>query len=136
MKLFALDASAWLRLFLHDGPAPAALEPAAAAVERGDAAFVAPELILVEAAHALERKRRNGRLSSDEAGALWVDMRKTPIDLLPISEHIDAARDLAERHGLSAYDALYAAVAEHVGASLLTADAELQRVAEKLHLAP
>jgi predicted nucleic acid-binding protein len=136
VKLYALDASAWLRLFLRDGPLPAALEPAAACVQQGAGAFVAPELILVEVAHVLQRKRRAGYLSSEEAGELWSDMRRTPLDLLPIADDIQAAIELAEQHNLSVYDALYLAVARRVGAALLTADEALQRVADELGLSP
>lgn len=101
MRLYVLDASAWLRLFLRDGPMPAALEPAAACVQQGDSAFVAPDLILVEAAHVLQRKRRAGSLTPAEVRDLWEDMRRTPMDLVGIPEDIGAAVELAERHGLS-----------------------------------
>jgi predicted nucleic acid-binding protein len=136
VKLYALDASAWLRLFLHDGPLPAALEPAAASVQKGDGAFVAPELILIEVAHVLQRKRRGGYLTAVEAKALWADMRRTPIDLLSIADDIAAAIELAEEHNVSAYDALYLAVARRTGAALLTADEAMQRVADRLGLGP
>lgn len=127
MKLYVLDASAWLRMFLGDGPMPDGLTDAVIAVERGDAGFVAPELILVEAAHALHRKVQRGGLSVEESDALWDDMRRTPIDLLNAQEHIEAAREVARRCKLSVYDALYAAIAEHIGAVLLTADETLAR---------
>jgi predicted nucleic acid-binding protein len=135
VKLYTLDASAWLRLFLHDGPMPALLDSTAACVQRGDAGLVAPELILVETAHVLQRKCRSGFLRADEVRELWVDMRRTPLDLLAVSEHIDTAMDLAAEHGLSTYDALYLAVALRTGSTLLTADDQLQRIAAKLGLA-
>ena len=132
MKLYILDASAWLRLFLQDGPALPGLDAAAAAVQRGDASFLAPELILVEAAHALQRKRRARLLKDQEVRELWVDMRRTPLELLAVSDHIDAAMELSGKHELSAYDALYLAVAMRTGATLLTADGELHKVAARL----
>jgi len=129
VNLYVLDASAWLRLFLGDGPMPDGLVAAVAAVERGDAGFVAPELILVEAAHALHRKVQRGVLSVAESDALWEDMRRTPLDLLCAEEHMAAAREMARRLKLSVYDALYAAVAAHLGAPLFTADEALARAA-------
>lgn len=132
MTAYVLDASAWLRLFLADGPLPTGLEAAAMQVERGAAAFVAPELILVEAAHALHRKCQRGFLSLKERDALWTDMRRTPVDLLPIHEHVDRALVLSDEHRLSTYDALYAAIAEHLGAPLLTADTALARVVARM----
>jgi predicted nucleic acid-binding protein len=129
MKLHVLDASAWIRLFVPDGPLPAGLEQAALDVQRGAAAFVAPELILVEAAHALARKLQRGALAAAERDALWRALRRTSIDLLPIAPHVDAALALSGTFRISAYDALYLAVALHVGAPLLTADKELARAA-------
>lgn len=132
MNLYVLDASAWLRMFLGDGPMPDGLAEAVVAVERGDAGFVAPELILVEAAHALHRKVQRGVLSAAESDALWEDMGRTPMDLLPAAEHMAGAREMARRLKLSVYDALYAAVAAHLGARLFTADAALARAARSV----
>jgi predicted nucleic acid-binding protein len=49
---------------------------------------------------------------------------------------IAAAIELAEEHNVSAYDALYLAVARRTGAVLLTADEAMQRVADRLGLGP
>jgi predicted nucleic acid-binding protein len=111
---------------------PVGLEAAAVLVDRGAAAFVAPELILVEAAHALNRKCQRGFLSMEERDALWKDLRRTPIDLLPIHEQVDRALVLSGEHHITTYDALYLAVAEHLGVPLLTADADLAKVAARL----
>jgi len=136
MRLFVLDASAWLRLFLGDGPVPAPLLEAATEVERGKAAFVAPELILVETASVVRRKCREGRLTTEEARGLWTDMLQTPIDLLRIQEDITAAFGLSETSALTVYDALYLATARRIGATLLTVDRDLHREATQLGLVP
>ena len=127
--IHVLDASAWLRLFLHDGPPLLALERAAQDVERGAASFAAPELILVEAGHALLRKFRRRQLREAEWRGLWQDMRRMPIDLVSTHERMDEALTLAVAHDLSAYDALYLAVAVHVGGVLHTADESLHAAA-------
>jgi len=129
MKLHVLDASAWLRLFLRDGPDVPGLDAAAREVERGAAAFAAPELILVEAGHALMRKVRRKQIRATEWRALWQDMRRMPLDLLPLDERMDDALELAARHELSVYDALYLAVAVRTGATLFTADDTLAAAA-------
>ncbi len=129
MNLYVLDASAWIRLYLADGPVPEGLDDAASSVDRGESGFVAPELILVETAHALHRKCRRGVLSHSERDALWQDMRRTRMDLLPAIDHIDRATALAEKYHVTVYDALYLAVAEHVGAPLFTADTALAKAA-------
>ena len=121
MIVYVLDASAWLRLFLRDGPAVPGLELAAQEVETGSAAFAAPELILVEASHALIRKVRREQIRQADWPGLWKDMRRVPIDLLSIEGHMDDALELAIRQNLSVYDALYLAVAVRLGATLFTA---------------
>ncbi len=135
MKLYTLDASAWLRLFLHDGPVPESLGAVAADADAGEAAFVAPELILVEAAHALHRKRQRGVISDSELKALWADMRRTPIDLIRHWDRMDSALALAGEHKLTVYDALYLAVARHTGARLFSMDDDLAAAARKCNLA-
>ena len=130
MSIHVIDASAWVRLFSHDGPALPALEQAAQDVERGSASFAAPELILVEAGHALLRKLRRKQLQEAEWRGLWRDMRGMPIDLIPCHEHMDEALALAVTHELSVYDALYLAVALHVGGVLHTADESLKAAAQ------
>ena len=132
MTFFTLDASAWLRLFLGDGPVPEELLQAARSVDSGDAVLVAPELLLIEAAHVLRRKQRQGLLGEDEMKELWTDMRRTPIEFIPDRDHVDAAMEIAGITGLSVYDALYLAVARHTGSVLLTQDHDLGQAALKL----
>jgi len=136
MNVFVMDASAWLRLFLHDGPDVPGLEQAAQEVEKGAASFAAPELILVEAGHALVRKVRRKQIRDAEWRGLWQDMRRVPLDLLSIDERMDDALKLAVRHNLSVYDALYLAVAVHLGAALFTADDVLSAAARTAGVQP
>ena len=136
MNVYVLDASAWLRLFLHDGPAVSGLEQVAQEVEKGAASFAAPELILVEAGHALVRKVRRKQLRDTECRSLWQDIRRVPIDLLSVDERMEDALGLAIRHNLSVYDALYLAVAVHLGAALFTADDALLAAARAAGVQP
>lgn len=129
MTVYVMDASAWLRLFLHDGPTVPGLERAAQEVETGAASFVAPELILVEAGHALLRKVRRKQIRQADWPDLWQDMRRVPISLISADEHMEAAFELALQHNLSVYDALYLAIAAHLGATLFTADDALSQAA-------
>ena len=129
MSIYVIDASAWLRLFLHDGPALPFLEQAACDVERGSASFAAPDLVLVEAGHALLRKMRRRQIREHEWRGIWDDMRRVPIDLVSSEDHMDEAFALAIEHNLSVYDALYLAVSRHAGAWLFTADDALAAAA-------
>jgi|LSQX01.1.fsa_nt_gb predicted nucleic acid-binding protein len=129
MTLYVLDASAWIRFFLGDGPAIPELEKGAQFVERNSAAFIAPELILIETAHALTRKVRLNLISRKEQQELWQDMQRMPIELFAACQHVETAIELALTHNLSVYDALYLALAIHAGARLITADVQLAEVA-------
>jgi predicted nucleic acid-binding protein len=129
MRLYVLDASAWLRLFLGDGPAVPGLTEAALMVERGSAAFIAPELVVIEVAHALIRKVRLNLISLEEQQQIWLDMRSMPMELCGTEQHVESAIQLALTHNLSVYDALYLALAFNVGATLFTADTKLASVA-------
>lgn len=132
MSVLVLDASAWLRLFLDDGPWPEGLADAARTVEARQDVFAAPDAILPEVAAALNRIERRGALSVTECDAIWRDMRRTPVEMIAVETLIEAARTLARRESLTVFDGLYLAAAIRMAAPLLTADARLDRVARRL----
>jgi len=118
-----VDASAYLRML--EGH-PAAQEWFASAWA-GDVLLVAPELILVEVANSFARvqARTHALLGSFEEhlrrlqDAVWI---------LPIEGLLEDAYTLAAERELTAYDALYAALSERLGVTLVTADRELAAV--------
>lgn len=65
-----VDTSAFLRLFIPDGPLPQGLEAFFRGVERGDNAALAPELMSAEAANVVSKKRLAGLLVEEECSAL------------------------------------------------------------------
>ena len=96
-----------------------------ALVESGAAQGYAPELVFFEVANALAGYVRAGVLSARRAARALVRLMALPIELvssrqvaLPVFSH-------ALERGLSAYDAAYIAVADEVGATLVTADRRL-----------
>lgn len=136
MIAYVLDASAWLRLFVPDGPLPDGLEDAVRRAEQGDAMLSAPDLAWVEMAHALHRKRTTGLLTDQEFNEVWADLRRLPVHPVPMQEDLDAAIEMARVGGLSVYDACYAALAQRLGARLFTADRQLAQAAVRLGLNP
>ncbi len=134
MTTYVLDASAWIRLFVPDGPIPAGLEDAVGKAERGEAVLAAPDLVLVEIAHVLHRKRVATGLLQPDFERLWKDALRLPVDIVPVRDDIDGAIELAAKLNLTVYDACYAALARRLGARLITADDRLARAARRAGL--
>ncbi|MBT3378136.1 MAG: type II toxin-antitoxin system VapC family toxin [Lentisphaerae bacterium] len=124
-----LDTSAFLRLFIPDGPVPPGLEQFMRGVERGENTAIAPELMLVEAGNVANKKRLQGVLSAEETLELVQLMCEMPVRYLSHRDLIEPAVRLASEHALTVYDALYLALARLKGARLFTADGDLARAA-------
>lgn len=87
--------------------------------------LAAPELIDLEVASILRRGARAGRLNDALCREALFDLARMPLQRashLPLLSRIWELRD-----NLTAYDAAYVALAEAIGASVLTADGKLKR---------
>jgi predicted nucleic acid-binding protein len=119
--VIVLDASAltdWLLQTPTKGSAIARQMRAARFVHTLDLAYL-------EVTSALRRKIRRDELPADRAQKALVDLADTRLirhPAAPLAERIFALRD-----ALSAYDAAYVALAEVLGAPLLTTDDRLAR---------
>lgn len=85
--------------------------------------FHAPHLIDAEVAHAIRRVVARGLLEASDGHAALRALSGLPIQRHahgPLLDRVWALRD-----NVSAYDALYVALAEQLGATLLTRDARL-----------
>jgi|FLYL01.1.fsa_nt_gi predicted nucleic acid-binding protein len=121
-----VDASVAVKWLLRDED----LVEEADALLRGFAGrrltLAAPTFIRYEVANVVEQARRRLRIDADRAGRmlrlfLSLAIHRTEDD----DDLVIAARSLAERFGLSAYDAVYVAQAERLGYALVTNDARL-----------
>ncbi len=133
--IWVIDTSALIRLFVPDGPVHPEVETALNQATSGAAVVFAPQLILAEAANVLLRKKRRGELSAGELGELLDAVRSLPIRLCDHELLLLPACSLVEEYNLSAYDALYLALAEQHSARLITNDDALDSVARKMGLA-
>jgi predicted nucleic acid-binding protein len=124
-----IDTSALLRLIIPDGPVPHGLEAFLQAAERGEHTAVAPDLMWVEAANVLNKKRRQGLLNKEETEQALGLVLRMPIKAVAHREYLPAALQLAERYELTVYDALYLAITRVKGARLYTADDRLEKAA-------
>jgi predicted nucleic acid-binding protein len=93
---------------------------------------VAPDLLPYELANVAVNKLRRGH-AEDAVRASLADLPALGIELHPIDA--SAALDIAARHGLTAYDAAYLALAEHLCCPLYTFDRQLAEAARR-HLGP
>ena len=99
---------------------------------RGECLLLAHALLLVEFASVLLKKRKAGSLTPAEMKGLVDDVRQMPVRLFPHAPLLDAAVDLAQAHGLSAYDATFLALARLEDCPLVTADERLAARAKRL----
>jgi predicted nucleic acid-binding protein len=87
----------------------------------------APHLMPVEAANVLRRAAARGDITAEIAALAHADLLDLRVELFPYAPF--AARVWALRDSLSCYDAWYVALAELLGARLVTLDGRLARAA-------
>jgi predicted nucleic acid-binding protein len=116
--VLVVDTSAVLSALAAAAPSRELLERLAA-----DRDLHAPHLIDVELLHALRRLCLSGDLSEDRAADARTDFRELALVRYPHEELADRIWEL--RHNLTAYDAAFVALAEALGAPLVTCDGKL-----------
>jgi len=116
-----VDASAAIDLLLH-----AAREPSLVALlSRPGTRLHAPHLLDVEVLHALRRLAASGQVDEERAEEVRADLLALTVQRHPHTVLLDRAWEL--RGTVSAYDAMYVALAELLDAPLVTRDARLAR---------
>jgi predicted nucleic acid-binding protein len=112
----AVDASAALEALLRT--------PAAGAVERrlfeSSQTLHAPHLLDVEVAQVVRRYAANGEIDAERGRMALADLADLPLHRYPHHFLLPRVWDL--RNNLTAYDAMYVALAEALDAPLLTRD--------------
>ena len=119
--MIVLDASALVELFLQT---PAGVT-VAKRIEDLALSLHVPHLADVEVAQALRRYAAEGELDARDAAEALEDLRA--LDLQRHAHEPLLDRVWALRHHLSAYDAVYVALAEALQTVVLTCDARLAR---------
>ena len=119
--MIVLDASAVLELLLGTERG----QVVGHRIENATVGLHAPHLVDVEVAQALRRYVRDGELARAEAAVALEDLRALDLERHPHEPLLD--RVWALRDNLTAYDAVYVALAEALGATLVTCDGRLAR---------
>ena len=119
--MIVLDASAVLELLL----ATSAGRRVASRIADPGIALHVPHLVDVEVTQALRRCEASDDIDAADAALAIAALRELPLERHGHDALLD--RVWAIRRNVSAYDAVYVALAEVLGASLLTCDARLAR---------
>jgi predicted nucleic acid-binding protein len=117
--VIVLDASAALEMLLRT---PIGHRVEARAFSSGESLH-APHLIDLEVAQVLRRQAAVGRIASDRGRQALEVLRDIALVRYPHEMLLDRIWQL--RDNFTAYDAAYVALAEELGASLLTCDRKL-----------
>jgi predicted nucleic acid-binding protein len=116
--MLVVDTSAVLEVLVASDPPPGLLDRLAS-----DGDLQAPHLIDVEFLHGLRRLCASGALGEDRAADARTDFRDLSLVRYPHEPLADRTWEL--RHNLTAYDATFVALAEALGAPLVTCDGKL-----------
>ena len=121
--MIVVDASAVIETLLRT-PASEAIE---ARLFDPRETLHAPQLIDVEVAQAIRRYAANRDIDGERGGAALADLLDLPLRRYPHDFLLPRVWQL--RNNLTAYDAVYVALAEALDAPLLTRDRRLARAA-------
>ncbi len=114
--MIVVDASAAVSALLNDGPARRAI--------LGQQLHV-PHLIDMEVASGLRRQVAGGNIDSDAGWTALDTLRRLGMTRYPAGGLLERVWQL--RDNVSAYDAIYIALAEDLDCALLTSDAKFGR---------
>jgi predicted nucleic acid-binding protein len=120
--VIVVDASTLLEFLLNTASASRVADRVLASGET----LHAPHLLDLEIAQVLRRYERAGDLSASRAGQAFDDLRDMTIVRYP--HDFLLTRVWALRRNVTAYDAVYLALAEALGATLVTRDSALAAV--------
>ncbi len=95
--------------------------------------LIAPDLLVLESANALTVAVRRGRMSPASRIRSFEILSDLQVELLRLEpEDISRILELADAHGLSAYDATYLQLAVDLDSPLATRDGKLRAAAARL----
>lgn len=94
----------------------------------------APDLVFVEVGNVLWKRVQRGELDPERARLFLIDFLSSPLHIEDSPVLLEKAWDIAHRYGRSVYDSLYLALAERLGAAMVTADKRLYNAIQSTSL--
>ncbi len=91
--------------------------------------LAAPDLLSMEVASALLKALRRREISAGEAFEALEVLSAAGLRLFPADDYVDRAFQVTRRHGGSLYDGIYVALAQSLGAPVVTSDTRLAATA-------
>lgn len=122
MTRIVVDASVIIKLYFQEDDSLVAEQRLAQAEE-----LLAPELIWIEIANAIWKRRRRGEISDAAASGILMQAMRLPLHIHPSADLLDDALRLAIGHDRTVYDSLYLALAVGTRSVMVTADRRLVR---------
>lgn len=120
--MIVLDASVVVSILLDPGPDA---EPIRGRIERPGESVHVPHLLDVEVLNVLRRQTLHGILPKERGATAVQDLENIKMTRYPHATLLGRIWEL--RENVTAYDATYVALAEALGAPLITRDARLAR---------
>lgn len=128
MKTYVIDTSVAIKWYIPEPLSDAAVYYLEL-YRQEKARLLAPDLIIAEMGNVLWKKVRQDELIIKDARQVSdILSNYCPIKLIPSSELMPAALEIALTASLTVYDSLYLALAVSVEAPLVTADQEIKKL--------
>jgi len=126
-EMIVIDASVAVKLFMQEDYSDRAEKLFSMLGSDVQPVFIAPDLFFAECANVFRTYFKMRALDSVDAKSAMAILLELPLQRLAIYDHVAFALELALDNDISVYDALYLAVAVHLGARFVTADRKLVR---------
>lgn len=134
MNSVVLDASVVLRWVLDDADEHPGASRMAEGLMHGRVRVMSPDALLPEIAEVLIRAIRAGRLTSDTAQRLLIELAKLSLDEASPRGLLGDSLGIALEHGMTVQSAHYVALARRTGAAFVSADGTQLQAAVQMGL--
>lgn len=122
---YVLDSCVAVKWVLPESETPRAVK-LLNEFRQGRHELIAPDIFLVEVAHALARAERKGTIRPPSGAKRLLGVVRNPPDLHSYLPLLWRAFTLASSNQMGVYDCLYVALAEQEGCEVLTTDIKMK----------